>query len=469
MKLPLQLWSIERVSSPKLSPVILSRVKATEDLLSHDTIYTRELELGRRALDQGNPLSAVSHLREARAQPGHERAREVMKLWGRLYTLLPRKAFRGWWHEEVSSDEYCRTACLSLDGSYALLGLYGVKRWEFDTGKLLSPFVDIGQIDDICISPDGKYVLTCDEYNAILWDAMTGQRIRDDYAGIRSRKSVSISQDNRFALIVGRDWNEDVACVFEILTGHLVRTIKNVGPFDTFVFNSDGQYLLSQNGYLWNLASGRRVRALSEDWSSDASLSSDGRYVLCGYYDGTLKLLDFETGSCLRVFEGHQDRVDAVCLTSDNRFAFSNSADGTLKLWDGETGNCLRTFEGEGYGSICVSPDGRYVLAIKSGKIIRLFLDWELEERPPADWDEGARPYLNNFLSIHTPYAFDLPEGKSLSEEEAAVALRRKGKPRWSEEDFSGLLFNLGCAGYGWLRPEGVRRELEAMAATGNQ
>lgn len=24
---------------------------------------------------------------------------------------------------------------------------------------------------------------------------------------------------------------------------------------------------------------------------------------------------------------------------------------------------------------------------------------------------------------------------------------------------------DLGCAGYGWLRPEGVRRELEKMAA----
>ena len=28
------------------------------------------------------------------------------------------------------------------------------------------------------------------------------------------------------------------------------------------------------------------------------------------------------------------------------------------------------------------------------------------------------------------------------------------------------LLFTLGCAGYGWLRPEGVRRELDKMAAS---
>jgi hypothetical protein len=36
--------------------------------------------------------------------------------------------------------------------------------------------------------------------------------------------------------------------------------------------------------------------------------------------------------------------------------------------------------------------------------------------------------------------------------------------PTWSEEDFQRLLHTLGCAGYGWLRPEGVRRKLEEMA-----
>ena len=35
----------------------------------------------------------------------------------------------------------------------------------------------------------------------------------------------------------------------------------------------------------------------------------------------------------------------------------------------------------------------------------------------------------------------------------------------WTEDDFQRLLYTLGCAGYGWLRPEGVRRELERMAA----
>jgi len=44
------------------------------------------------------------------------------------------------------------------------------------------------------------------------------------------------------------------------------------------------------------------------------------------------------------------------------------------------------------------------------------------------------------------------------------VVLTRLSKPTWTEEDFKGLLHTLGCAGYGWLRQEGVRRKLEEMA-----
>jgi hypothetical protein len=40
-------------------------------------------------------------------------------------------------------------------------------------------------------------------------------------------------------------------------------------------------------------------------------------------------------------------------------------------------------------------------------------LDWELEDRQPVDWDDGALPYLEAFLTLRTPYAGGLPEGIS--------------------------------------------------------
>ena len=116
--------------------------------------------------------------------------------------------------------------------------------------------------------------------------------------------------------------------------------------------------------------------------------------------------------------------------------------------------------------SVFLSADGRYALSGSEDKTIRLWtLDWELEDNEPADWDDEARPYLEVFLAQQTPYAASLPPDRQPTEEEIALALTRRGRPAWTEDDFQRLLDTLGCAGFGWLRPEGVRRELEKMAA----
>jgi hypothetical protein len=140
----------------------------------------------------------------------------------------------------------------------------------------------------------------------------------------------------------------------------------------------------------------------------------------------------------LRTFAGHADAVTSVAFSGDARFILSGSADRSLRLW---------------------------------------ILDWELASKTPADWDEGARPYLEMFLSLHTPFAVLEAErkrtvtervrsrlfGSTLAEEKPAVTLTRRGQPAWTEKDFQTLLRTLGYAGYGWLKPEGIRRQLNQM------
>ena len=64
--------------------------------------------------------------------------------------------------------------------------------------------------------------------------------------------------------------------------------------------------------------------------------------------------------------------------------------------------------------------------------------------------------------AIHLPLARLFKSGPSGGE--ITRALTRQGRPRWTEKDFDALLYALGCAGFGWLRPEGVRRRLEQRA-----
>ena len=196
-------------------------------------------------------------------------------------------------------------------------------------------------------------------------------------------------------------------------------------------------------------------------------LSPDGLWALSGSDDKTLRLWEVATGKCVRVFEGHTSSVLSSYLSFDGRCALSGSGDGALRLWEVETGTCVWSLEGHmgAVGSVFLSYDGRWALSGGDDKTLRLWeLDWELEGREFVDWDEGARPYIEKFLTVHTPYAAPLPLDHEPSQQELESALTRRGKPKWSEKDFKNLLYILGCAGYGWLRPEGVCRGLERMA-----
>jgi WD domain, G-beta repeat len=191
------------------------------------------------------------------------------------------------------------------------------------------------------------------------------------------------------------------------------------------------------------------------------------------------------TGRRLVSFAGHPGAVTSVCLCADGRHALSGGTDGSVRLWETATGQCLRTFAGHtnAVTAVALTPDGRYALSAGADRLVKVWvLDWELEECEPADWDEGARPHLEMFLSQHTPYAAPLPPERKHSlralmtrqlgslfkpsPADAALvsALTRRGRPLWTDEDFEGLLVTLGCAGYGWLRPVGVRRRLEQLA-----
>jgi len=48
----------------------------------------------------------------------------------------------------------------------------------------------------------------------------------------------------------------------------------------------------------------------------------------------------------IRTFEGHTDWVTSVAFSPDGKYILSGSWDTTLKLWDIETGRLIRTFGG---------------------------------------------------------------------------------------------------------------------------
>jgi len=243
------------------------------------------------------------------------------------------------------------------------------------------------------------------------------------------------------------------------LTGHehIVRSVA---------ISLDGRWALSSSVdrtmRVWDLTIGQCMRVIRvRGCVASVALCQDHPWALCGESEtallhrgeGPLRLWDLGTGQCLQTFEGHAESIQAVAVSPDGQCVVSGGGDRTLRLWDVKTARCLQVLTGHTQiiREVAFSFDGHWILSAGSDNTVRLWqLDWEYEFPGWSDWDEGARPYLGGFLTLHCPYG---PDGIS-----------RVGRPTWNEDDFQKLLKELQYRGYGWLRSEGVRREVERMA-----
>ncbi|RKT08961.1 WD domain G-beta repeat uncharacterized protein [Streptomyces sp. 1114.5] len=93
------------------------------------------------------------------------------------------------------------------------------------------------------------------------------------------------------------------------------------------------------------------------------AVSADGRRILSGSADRTLRLWDLATGAELRRWVAHDDGVQCAALSPDGRSAVSGGVWGAARLWDTATGTELRRFPGQEQGclSAVFSPEGRLV------------------------------------------------------------------------------------------------------------
>src|SRR5207302_971155 len=275
----------------------------------------------------------------------------------------------------------------------------------------------------------------------------------------------SLSQDARYALSGGGQF--------------LIRPKKGTIPLrvEGQLAFSDGCERLFTSGQLklWDVAAGRclptfqghadAITAVALGYTSRYALTGGGLSVLqhqTGRFvqSGPIYIWEVATGRCLCQLNGHAGAVTSVCLSMDERFALSGGTDATLKLWETAGGRCLRTFAGhqDAVTALALSGDGRFALSGSADRTVKLWiLDWELEDQQPADWDERARPYLETFLNVHTPYAAVRTHGQRTVKEimqlplsqlfrttprkdGIAEALVRRGSPRFTEKDFQVLM-----------------------------
>jgi WD40 repeat protein len=130
---------------------------------------------------------------------------------------------------------------------------------------------------------------------------------------------------------------------------------------------------------------------------NSAAFSPDGRQIISGSWDQTIKLWDIATGRIIRTFEENTSHVYSVAFSPDGRQILSGS-DGFVKLWDKATGNGIRTFYGDlrQVYSIAFSPDGRQILASSGNTII---------------WDVATGREIRKFTGTRATFS---PDGRQI-------------------------------------------------------
>lgn len=234
--------------------------------------------------------------------------------------------------------------------------------------------LDIGWIDAVAYSPDGRFVLTGSQ-EARLWEVDTGRELRRFEGHLYGVRSVAFSPDGRQVLTGG----DSTARIWDTATGLELRRFEgHTSDVRAAAFSPNGRYVVTASvdgtARLWDTATGnelRRFQARDEvTYPAAVAFSPDGRFIVTGsgslVYargDRTPRLWEVETGREVRSFAGHAGDVTAVAFSPDGRQVLSGSTDRTIRIWEAATGTEIRRL---GNDSLLLranfSPDGTRIL-----------------------------------------------------------------------------------------------------------
>ncbi|HEY1662518.1 MAG TPA: PQQ-binding-like beta-propeller repeat protein [Verrucomicrobiae bacterium] len=279
-----------------------------------------------------------------------------------------------------------RRAAFAPDGGTAVTAGddLTIRQWSIPDGKPLSVWKGhTGPITALTYFQNGQDLLTAShDETARIWDVATGNETSKLIGHTSLIWCAAVSTNDLWALSGGAD--QDLR-LWNLQTKQLERLFKGQdSTVNSVAFSPDGHFALSggndRTAILWKVPSGEILRRFTGNLGqvSSVAFASNGEQVLTAAWNDDIRLWDLKTPTNSPMILDDGDLgCDAAIYSPDGRLILGGGLDGTLRVWSVRTGIELRQIPahiGRIYG-LAVSSNGRYVLTCGLNGRVRL---WKL-------------------------------------------------------------------------------------------
>ena len=266
------------------------------------------------------------------------------------------------------------------------------------------------RVRSIVFSPDGQLLASSHNGNfTTIWDTATGREVRvlresesvreakslHDINNVRVGPSIAFSSDGR---LIATGCASHGALVWDALTGTRIRSLLTDQFVDSVAFSPDGQTVAAGGSdgsiELWDVhgAESRTIKAHSSGVASVAFVPS-GRRLASASSDATTKLWEIESGTELFSFSRRDGSIADVMLFSPNGRWLAIAGYESVRLFDSEiTSEDKRTGLFLARDIVRLHPERNDAMTVIQGK---------------TNWNKEVREAAQDFVRRHAAVDVD--------------------------------------------------------------